>query len=120
VALYGTRTEDHLVHDVLPAIVRAVDHGDPRRLEVRTKDNRISGGLLRQIKVCLEHRYGSKDVSNSPDAIDNSICLRTQWRRTVFWGRMSDEKQLDVGLTIVPEDSDLSIVWHTTVIWGGG
>jgi hypothetical protein len=78
VALYGTRTEDHLVHDVLPAIVRAVDHGHPRGLEVRTKDNRISGGLLRQIKVCLERRYGSKDVSNSPDAIDNSIRLRTQ------------------------------------------
>jgi hypothetical protein len=116
VALYGTRTEDHLVHDVLPAIVRAVDHGHPRGLEVRTKDDRIFGGLLRQIKICLERRHGSKDVCNSPDAIDNSIRFRTQWRTTVFWGRISNKKQLDIGFTIVPEDSDLSIVRHTTVI----
>jgi hypothetical protein len=97
---YEIRTENHLVHDVLPAVVRAVNHRHPRGLEFRTKGDSIFGGLLGHIEVCFERRYGSKDVCNSPDAIDNSECLRTHWGTAVFWRRMypmSNEKWLDTG-----------------------
>jgi hypothetical protein len=73
---HGIRTKNHLVHDVLPAVVRAVDHRHPRGLEFRTKGDSIFGGLRRHIEVCFERRYGSKDMCNALDAIDNSECLQ--------------------------------------------
>jgi len=100
--VYGKRTKNHLVHDVLPAIMRAIDHGHSRGLELRAKGDRPGVlGLRGHVKVCFECRYTSKDMCNSLDAINNSISLRTQWGSTIFWRRidaMSHRKRLRTDL----------------------